>query len=239
MSTLKSKINKENNTTGERLRYIRKLSDISQVEFANSVGISQGHLSSLESDKEKVTETIAIAIEYRYSISGDWLLTGEGLQEKQDHHISEAAGIYAAKSPEEGFTLVPKYDIEASAGGGRVIHSEQVVDHLTFKTSWIRGVLGLDPKNLILISAVGDSMEPTIRAGDLLLLDRAVESIVDDALYSILINDVLLIKRIQRLFDASVLVKSDNPAYQTQTLSKTQAEDLQVIGRLVWVGRRV
>ncbi len=131
------------------------------------------------------------------------------------------------------------HDIEASAGGGRVIHSEQVVEHLAFKTSWIRSGLGLNPSHLVLISAVGDSMEPTIRAGDLPLSDRAVENIVDDALYSILINNVLLIKRIQRLFDASVLVKSDNPAYQTQTLSKTQAEDLQVIGRLVWVERRV
>lgn len=172
--------------------------------------------------------------EYPRGHSADALVTGSGKQQGvklQDHaHLEDAP---------EGFILVPRYDVAASMGNGSVIHSEQVVDHLAFRAEWVRTELGTSPKNLILISAIGDSMEPSLRAGDLLLIDRSVESVRQDAIYAIAHDGELRIKRIQRLFDGTLIIKSDNPKYQPENITPEQAERMRIVGRVVWSGRRM
>ncbi len=152
----------------------------------------------------------------------------------QDRHPDPVA-----PAAPDGFVLVPRYDVAASMGNGAVIHSEQVVDHLAFRAEWVRTELGTSPRNLILISAIGDSMEPSLRAGDLLLIDRSIESVRQDAIYAIAQDGELRIKRIQRLFDGSLVIKSDNPNYRTEELTADQAERMRIVGRVVWSGRRM
>lgn len=171
------------------------------------------------------------------SHSADALVTGDGKLsggKRQDQAHPE--GVLGAP---DGFVLVPRYDVAGSMGNGSVIHSEQVVDHLAFRAEWVRTELGTSPKNLILISAIGDSMEPSLRAGDLLLIDRGVEGVKQDAIYAIAHDGELRIKRIQRLFDGSMIIKSDNPKYEPENLTSDQAERMRIVGRVVWSGRRM
>lgn len=139
----------------------------------------------------------------------------------------------------EGFVLVPRYEVSASMGNGQLIHSEQIVDHLAFKSDWVRRELGANPHNLVLISTVGDSMIPSLHPGDLLLIDRGVDGVKQDAIYAIAIDGELCVKRIQRLFDGSLVISSDNPSYRREELTPDQAEKLRIIGRVVWAGRRM
>lgn len=150
----------------------------------------------------------------------------------------EASPPYFPPAP-DGFVLVARYDVTGSMGNGHVIHSEQIVDHLAFRAEWVRTELGTSPNNLVLISAIGDSMEPTLRAHDLLLIDRSVLSVKQDAIYAFAVDGELRVKRIQRLFDGSLIIKSDNPEYTTETLTPGQAETINIIGRVVWSGRRM
>lgn len=175
--------------------------------------------------------------EYPRGHSADPLVTGDG----KLSGVKLQEGVHSAESlgAPEGFVLVPRYDVAASMGNGAVIHSEQIVDHLAFRAEWVRTELGTTPKNLILISAIGDSMEPSLRAGDLLLIDRGVESVKQDAIYAIAQDGELRIKRIQRLFDGRLIIKSDNPQYGPENLTVEQAERMRIVGRVVWSGRRM
>lgn len=139
----------------------------------------------------------------------------------------------------EDFVLVPRYDVQGSMGGGSIVHSEQIVDHLAFKTEWVHNQLRVSPSNLVLISAVGDSMEPTLSDGDLLLIDKSEAQIREDAIYVLVVGDGLMVKRVQRLMDGTVIIKSDNAAYQDQVLQRPEVESLQVLGRVVWSGHRM
>jgi len=138
-----------------------------------------------------------------------------------------------------GFVLVPRYDVAASMGNGAVIHSEQIVDHLAFRAEWVRTELGANPNNLVLISAIGDSMEPTLRAGDLLLIDRSDAGVKQDAIYAFATNGELRVKRMQLKIDGRVVVKSDNPQYDSEILTSEMAASLRIVGRVVWSGRRM
>lgn len=139
----------------------------------------------------------------------------------------------------DGFVLVPQYDVQAAAGPGRIFEAERIVDYLAFKESWVRRTLRCSPANLALIHAVGESMEPVIRSGDLLLVDTSVTEVFDDTIYVIVRGDYIVVKRLQRFFSGAVAVRSANPAYTDETLSGDDLHALKIVGRVVWVARQV
>jgi phage repressor protein C with HTH and peptisase S24 domain len=119
------------------------------------------------------------------------------------------------------------------------IHSEQIVDHLAFRADWVRHALGVQQSDLALISVKGDSMEPTLSNGDLILLDMHSGKVEDNAIYALQHNGTLLVKRIQRRLDGSVVVSSDNPRYESEAVGIDAVDSLRVVGRVVWAGRRM
>jgi len=133
------------------------------------------------------------------------------------------------------------YDVQAAAGNGAVVGVEQVADTLMFKRSWIHQELHAQPNDLYLIFVDGESMEPTLRPGDIILVDRRdAHSIPRDGIYVLRMDNSLLVKRLQRLPGRKVKVTSDNPAYEPFDLSlDAPGEDLAIIGRVVWSGRRM
>lgn len=139
----------------------------------------------------------------------------------------------------EGFVQIPRYEVSASAGGGAVIHSEQIVDHLSFRADWVHNALGVPVASLALINVIGDSMEPTLSEGDLILIDMSHHGVKDNAVYVLQLSGELLVKRILRKFDGSVIVKSDNAIYEPERIGSEAVDTLNVIGRVVWCGRRM
>lgn len=142
-------------------------------------------------------------------------------------------GLSAAPAAQGEYVQVPRYEIAASAGGGAVVQSEQIVDYVAFKTEWLRMSLGLSPAQAAVISVIGDSMEPYLADGDLILVDTSVARIENDAIYVIQSGDSLLVKRIQRKLDGTVIVKSDNERYEPEVFRGEATELLRVVGRLV------
>lgn len=147
-----------------------------------------------------------------------------------------APAIYSADDLPDGFILLPRYEVQAAAGGGAVVHSEQVVDHLAFKRDWIVHRLRRNPTALILIEAIGDSMETTISDGDLLLVDTSEGQLRDNAIYALSMDGALLVKRLQRRMSGAVVVKSDNDRYEPEELTASEAEALRIVGQVVWHG---
>jgi len=194
--------------------------------FSKSSGISESVLRRYLSGDSDPGMKALIAIARVSNVNVLWLATGEGPMRPGD----------AALDGE--FALVPRYNVEASAGGGAEISSEQVVDHLAFKRSWI-AALDLQHDRLALISAKGDSMEPTIKDGDLLLVDtRPVESLAE-GIYILRVDGLLLAKRLQCGLDGGVIVRSDNPIYPELRADRDQIDRLKIVGRVVWTGSKV
>lgn len=164
----------------------------------------------------------------------DQVITGDG----PPYKVAETVAQYTTKATDD-FVHIPRYEVEASAGGGAVIHGEQVVDYLSFRAEWVRNSLGVSVRDLALISVIGDSMEPTLSEGDVVLLDMTTKGVMDGSIYALQLNGGLLVKRIQRKLDGSIVVKPDNPRYDTEIISEDSADLLKIIGRVVWVGRRL
>lgn len=133
---------------------------------------------------------------------------------------------------------VPRLALGASAGGGSLAEGEQPVGRIAFDSRWLRD-LGRDPSHLSIIGVDGDSMAPTLDHGDDIMVDRDDGlARLRDGIYVIRFDDTLMVKRIalspQR---GHVSIRSDNAAYPSW--GEVALADIRVIGRVVWVGRRL
>lgn len=78
------------NTVGKRIKYLRKINKESQGSAAKKIGISQGTLSDIENDKTKPSIDTIISVSRYFSISADWLLTGENDEKLyNEYHVAE------------------------------------------------------------------------------------------------------------------------------------------------------
>ena len=83
-------------------------------------------------------------------------------------------------------------------------------------------------------------MEPTIRSGDLLLIDLSQTNVRKDSIYVLRIDELLVSKRLQWMYDGSLVIRSDNPAYGDQVIAagnEYETTALEIIGRVIWFGR--
>ena len=61
---------------GRRIRELRGF-DMTQAEFARSVGVTQSYLSALERGEKEAGAAVLLAISREFGKSVDWLLTGQ------------------------------------------------------------------------------------------------------------------------------------------------------------------
>jgi phage repressor protein C with HTH and peptisase S24 domain len=175
------------------------------------------------------------ALALSLGVSPAWLSTGE-------EDIGTESGrpsIVRTVSPQVLADLrrVKCYDIEAAAGGGAVITIEEPLWEIGFSPQMIRAFTSAPNDALALIRVRGDSMVPTLMDGDWMMVDTTKRNINYDGLFILRYDDVLRVKRVDKNpATGRYLVKSDNPAYDA---FEVEAFDLHVIGRVVWIGRRV
>ncbi len=141
--------------------------------------------------------------------------------------------------PQHGPVPVPRLDVGASAGPGAFVGGERALSQMAFDAQWLRRIGAGDGKALSIIRVEGDSMAPTLVDGDEILVDRA--DAVDrlrDGIYVLRRDDSLMVKRLSPSpAGGTVSITSDNPAYQSWP--DCPLASLQVVGRVVWCGRRL
>jgi phage repressor protein C with HTH and peptisase S24 domain len=150
-------------------------------------------------------------------------------------------GASPEKSPERApvgsrsdeFVAVPRLPLDASAGPGAFSAEEISYDTFRFTRRWLRE-LGLEGANLSAIRVEGDSMEPLLRSGDEVFVDRNKRA--GEGVFVVRIGDALHVKQVQASAPGRIKLVSANEAYPPIELS---GEDVEMIGRVVWKGGRL
>lgn len=150
-----------------------------------------------------------------------------------EENSSMQAGL-AGKMPRGDWLDVPRLALGASAGPGALAGEEQPIGAFRFAARWLRAQ-GLDPAQLSAIAVAGDSMEPTLRDGDEILVDRTPRA-WRDGIHVVRVDDAVLVKRLDLARPGAIALVSDNPAYRPLELAPG---DVEVIGRVVWKSGRL
>lgn len=214
---------------------------------AFEMGVSEDMLRRYIKGENEPTVAAVARLAAPQGISMEWIATGRGDMFMTLEQISsgfgkfqESPAPYLLKSPmNEEYAAIPLYDVRAAAGGGFVVDSELVVDMLHFKKSWLRQRLSASPTDLHLIYVDGESMEPTLRPGEVILVDHRDTGPTRDGVYVLRMDGALMVKRLQRLPGGNINVTSDNTAYHpfTANVSQLNSNDFAIVGRVVWSAR--
>ncbi len=203
----------------------------SDADVARGLDVSPQALSAFKK-QEKFPSDLLIKYCFMHDLSIDWLLLGTGnypAQQDQPGVVSEQRADY------RDYVFIPRMAGNISAGGG-LVPDDTVEMKIAFRRDWIarRG----DPEKMSLIRIAGDSMEPTLLSGDLVLVDHG-RNYVDPygGLYAIALDHSIMIKRIQLIHTTGKLrIISDNLRYQPIEADPTE---VKVNGKVIWFGREI
>jgi phage repressor protein C with HTH and peptisase S24 domain len=205
---------------------MRKFTSV--ADLARIIGVSDNAIYKWLSGRGQPSVANLVALAKAAKVSVEWLATGQ--------EVAVAKRLSAAVSEHSEFAFLAHYDTAEPGARGETLRSKQVVDHLAFKKEWVRTRLDADPRNLLLIETVGDSMTPTLEDADLLLVDLSEPRFRHDGIYVLRRDDELEVKRLQRRPDGHLNIISDNSAYGP---SVVDADSVQVIGRVIWAAGRL
>ncbi len=152
---------------------------------------------------------------------------------------TKSAGSFGYRhSRADELVIVPRLTVDASAGPGGINEAESIAGEIAFDPNWLRK-MQVRPHGLSMIQVQGDSMTPTLGAGDEIMVDRddAAERL-RDGIYVLRVEDALLVKRLAvNPTTRGFIIKSDNSTYPDW--SDVDLSRVNIIGRVVWVGRKV
>lgn len=151
----------------------------------------------------------------------------------------------------EAFSTLPVL-VEVAAGVPRFAPDDGEPLRLAFRTSWLQQLVGtVDERYVYLARVKGDSMHPTIRDGNVILVQRwypppleerarGVPWIENGAIYLLqeADGDGQTVKRLA-LADDHLTVYADNPAFAPYSIDLAERDARGVIlGRARWIGQK-
>jgi phage repressor protein C with HTH and peptisase S24 domain len=151
-----------------------------------------------------------------------------------------AAPIVATQSVApalEELDLVAIAEIDLAYGmGGTYTDLPVEVRALHFPRTWLESITRSPPSELILARGRGDSMQPTLQDGDMVIIDRSQRTVREqDAIWALTIGEIGMIKRL-RVRGERVSILSDN---QNVPVDEATADEVSLVGRVVYIGRKV
>lgn len=140
-----------------------------------------------------------------------------------------------AQSP-PALTFIPRIEIVASAGPGGIAEIEEHGAPLGMDPALLRDLAICRPISLSIIRVSGDSMEPTLRDGDDILVDRGLSAPRWGGIHVLRLDDMLVVKRLVRDGRRACIIRSDNLAYPDIRVDDLRT--ISLVGRVLWCGRR-
>lgn len=162
------------------------------------------------------------------SVSLDWLISGT------------ASKNVAIK--DDGFAYIQLVNVTASAGHGALVLSEDNAGVIAFQREYLRSTWFVNPSELFCMPVNGESMEPTIKSGEFLLVSKGEQHVKpSDGIFVVRLEGNIMVKRLQPLPGNRMKISSDNNAYDPFTIELNDGVDFGILGKVLLVNglRRV
>ncbi len=208
-----------------KIKELRSDLGFSQEQFARALGVTKTKIQNIEAGKQRVDHELLMAMAVHFTIDLNELLGN-------DPKNTVSATEKMAPSNNGDFIPIPRLDVEASAGHGSLVQSEESTGSYAFNRKWLAR-RGLNPKDLAVISVAGDSMEPDLHDGDLILINRADQVLRDGRIFAVRYSDQLFVKGVQIFPGKRIFLNSRNSNYAPIIIDQDGTDDVEIIGRVV------
>jgi len=216
----------------ERLRARIRQLRLNPPQLAAQAGVNRSYVYDIlrgRSENPNLEKLDRIAEVLK--VGRDWLRDGVGDVEGEEPLLT---------NPDDVYVTVPYAMVKPAMGGGATVEIEP--DHgkpYHFQKSWITHGLRADPANLRIMHVVGDSMEPTLRDGDIVLVDMGRAVPTPPGVFVLHDGIGLVAKRLEHIPNSEppvVRVLSDNKTYSAY---ERTADEVNIVGRVRWFAREI
>ncbi|MFA7092584.1 MAG: LexA family transcriptional regulator [Arcobacteraceae bacterium] len=195
---------------GKRLKSAREGLGMSQLIFAEKLNITDKTLRNYEKGNN-ITVDIVKKISELTNIDFDFLLNGNNITVFNDNNYN-----------------IDLLNVRAGAGEGIYNYVIETIDTISLDKSFFKTPINTNKIKGIQVD--GDSMEPTLRDGDYVLIDENT-TFGTNGIYAIQYGGQILIKRLQFKMDGSIIIISDNNKYEKEIFDQKENQlPFQVIG---------
>jgi phage repressor protein C with HTH and peptisase S24 domain len=198
---------------GARIRAIRAERGLNQTDFGALAGVSLTTQQQYEAGKNAPTA------DYFFRLA--------------QHDI--VIDLFADREDDVEFVALEEIDLAYGLGGS---FSDVPIETDThrFPRSWVEGITSSPPSMLTIARGRGDSMMPTLLDGDMIIVDRSQRSVREqDAIWALTVGEIAMIKRL-RIRGEQVQILSDNDRVPPDD---AHASDVNIVGRVIFIGRRL
>ena len=140
-----------------------------------------------------------------------------------------------AVDEQDDLVVVSWRDVQISAGDGAVVQTERELGKWPFARDWYRKHIGYPEDQCQVVNVRGDSMEPTFRSGDPVLVYLAPGQLPVDGIWVVRLADLVTIKRVQFLPGRVARIISDNARYDPYSIDlNVDQPDFNFVGKVIW-----
>lgn len=199
------------------IKIIRKAHKETGKQLAKALGVSQPTISLWENGKIDNVIAQRIANHYNTTI---------------DHVLGITSESYSNKDKDENIKI-EMLDATACCGIGAENFQENVIGLWSMPIQEYKSIsLSSNPENVKMLKVKGDSMAPTIKDGDWVLVDISCISPDSDGIFLLFLSTGLAIKRIQGTVTDEIVIKSDNPKYDN---FNARLKDVKILGKIIYI----
>ncbi|MEA1648285.1 helix-turn-helix domain-containing protein [Nitrospirillum sp. BR 11164] len=220
-----------------RIRELREAKRMTQEQLGALIGTDKTVISKLESGRTRLSQQRMMAIAASLGCGVAELLEPAG-----------PASVSSEWGQEDASVEVAEVDIYGDRRGGFLAshdgkpHSfreDETIAPWRFPASYLSAELQVRPAAVRIVEVRGDGMEPTLLPGDRVMVNLADQSPSPPGIFALWDGQGVVIKRLELIMGSHppmVEIRSDNPHHRVY---ERAAADIDIIGRVVWVGRRL
>ena len=199
------------------LKLLRKRKGVAQKDVANFLGVTTSAYGMYENNARSMNPDVLAKLSDYFGVSIDVILGREPITEPFGRQIEIKPDLVA-----EDEVMIP---VVASirCGFGYAGDPYTILKKIPVPSSYIKRW----GKDIVAVEAVGKSMMPTIKPGDLLIVVPG-SAWENRWIVTADVNDSDTIKRIFRADDGGIDLVPDNPKYQTWHFSPESINEYQI-----------
>lgn len=209
----------------EKVKFLRKTLGINQQNLADALGCKIGKIKQIETGKTAtISHADAKLLEKKYKINEQWLRFNDS--EMFVGPTIDDFDLLEEELNSQNTISIPFYtDIKASAGTG-CIAAESCKEYIKIPKMFLPD----DYSSLEVLSVHGDSMESTFYDNDLIIIDKSKKDFINGKIFIVLYDDELYVKRMFKLPQNRIILKSDNKYYPD---IEVISDNFKIIGQVV------
>ncbi|WP_157035646.1 S24 family peptidase [Sphingobium chungbukense] len=217
--------------SAEAADIFRVLDDLKlrQRDLAVALGLEENKISKVKKGERQFKAAELLA-------AREWLATAGRPSIRQGPTVHPDIPPTRGVADGDGMVMLKQINLGFAMGDGTNLDDYFEESEIGFDPNQLRAISRAPSTRLIVAHGAGDSMQPTLLDSDTLVIDTTQTKLnMMDRIWAISLYGAGAVKRLRPAAEGKVEIISDNPIHGAKLVS---AEDVRIIGRVVWSGRR-